>query len=83
MGKESCNCSLWTQHWQLQKRLKYLRRREKTALLFHSSQIPNEIFKSFRHILSGTTEADITPLNVIIICAALLVALIVMVWLAV
>jgi hypothetical protein len=42
-----------------------------------------EFLKALGTFLSGTTEAEITPLNVIIICAALLVALIVMVWLAV
>jgi hypothetical protein len=42
-----------------------------------------KFLKDLATMFTGVYEEEITPLNVIIICAALLVALIVMVWLAV
>jgi hypothetical protein len=42
-----------------------------------------KFLKTLSTMFTGITEEDITPLNVIILCAGLLVALIVMVWLAV
>ena len=42
-----------------------------------------KFLKDLATMFTGVHEEEMTPLNVIIICAALLVALIVMVWLAV